>query len=92
MKTGESSIVSGILPHSIPSPSPLQHIDIAIAETGFMNHNWGSLTPKQTETLMIKIIPFALLAGLFLASCDCLSDICGCCDEGEAAVETPSEN
>jgi hypothetical protein len=91
MKTGESSIVSGILPHSIPSPSPLQHIDIAIAETGFMNHNWGSLTPKQTETLMIKIIPFALLAGLFLASCDCLSDICGCCDEGEAAVETPSE-
>jgi hypothetical protein len=92
MKTGESSIVSGILPHSIPSPSPLQHIDIAIAETGFMDHNWGSLTPKQTETLMIKIIPFALLAGLFLASCDCLSDICGCCDEGEAAVETPSEN
>jgi hypothetical protein len=41
---------------------------------------------------MIKIIPFALLAGLFLASCDCLSDICGCCDDGEAAVETPSED
>lgn len=92
MKTGGASIVSGILPHSIPSPSPLQHIDIAIAESALMNHNQVSLTPKQTENLMIKIIPFALLAGLFLASCDCLSDICGCCDEGEAAVETPSEN
>lgn len=50
---------------------------------------------------MIKIIPFALLAGLFLGSCDCLSEICGaccdesadaCCEEAEAATETPSEN
>ena len=65
---------------------------MAIAQTGLMQHNEVSLTPKQTENLMIKIIPFALLAGLFLASCDCLSDICGCCDEGEAAVETPSED
>jgi len=41
---------------------------------------------------MTKLIPLALIAGLFLASCDCLSSICGCCDEGEATTEAPAND
>jgi len=40
---------------------------------------------------MIKLIPLALLAGLFLASCDCLSSLCGC-EEGETTTEAPADD
>jgi hypothetical protein len=43
---------------------------------------------------MLKLIPLALIAGLFLASCDCLGDICGCCGDDDTSTEqeAPSEN
>jgi hypothetical protein len=42
---------------------------------------------------MTKLIPLALIAGLFLASCDCLTSLCGDCSEeaaccGECSEET----
>jgi hypothetical protein len=40
---------------------------------------------------MLKLIPLALLAGLFLASCDYLSDICGCCGD-DTEQEATSDN
>jgi hypothetical protein len=62
-----------------------------IAESGDFVEN-GSTTPNSRSTQMTKLIPLALLAGLFLASCDCLSDICGCCDEGETTTEAPADD
>ncbi len=40
---------------------------------------------------MRKLIPLALLAGLFLASCDCLSDICSCCGD-DTEQEAPADD
>ena len=52
----------------------------------------ASTTPNTRNIKMTKLIPLALIAGLFLASCDCLSSICGCCDEGEATTEAPAND
>ncbi len=49
---------------------------------------------------MIKLIPLALVASFFLASCDCLSSLCGdcsdeaaCCGEcSEETAETPAND
>ena len=53
----------------------------------------ASTTPNTRNIKMTKLIPLALIAGLFLASCDCLTSLCGDCSEeaaccGECSEET----
>lgn len=41
---------------------------------------------------MKYLIPLAVIASLALASCDYISNICGCCDEADAATEAPEND
>ena len=41
---------------------------------------------------MKYLIPLAVIASLALASCDCISNFCGCGDEADTEQEAPADD